>query len=95
MSNLNGNGDKLLPHHCDERCICPEHGTQLIYAPSVDDHTCQDCQCRYGHGVNAILIEKALDWLIPADVRRALTWQRVKQLAARFNNRLLGGSDAY
>lgn len=38
------------PHRCDESCVCPVHGTPLIYSPHWDDHACQDVNCRYGHG---------------------------------------------
>ena len=33
------------PHRCDKICVCPEHGTPLIYAPASDDHA-----CKHGHG---------------------------------------------
>jgi hypothetical protein len=36
---------------CDERCVCPVHGTPLIYWPAGEDHACQDVNCRYGHGM--------------------------------------------
>jgi hypothetical protein len=41
------------PHRCDDRCICPVHGTPLIYWPAGDDHACQDAGCQYGHGMRA------------------------------------------
>lgn len=41
----------LLSHECDERCVCPVHGTPLIYWPDGKDHACQDVNCRYGHGM--------------------------------------------
>lgn len=37
-------------HACDDTCVCPVHGTPLIYAPAWDDHACQDITCEYGHG---------------------------------------------
>jgi hypothetical protein len=37
-------------HECDDRCVCPVHGTPLLYAPSKDDHACQDVDCVHGHG---------------------------------------------
>lgn len=40
----------MTPHACDETCVCPIHETPLIYAPSIDDHACQDIECVFGHG---------------------------------------------
>ena len=37
-------------HECDERCVCPVHGTPLLFAPGKDDHACQDIACVHGHG---------------------------------------------
>ena len=39
------------PHICDDGCVCPVHGTALIYWPTGDDHACQDIACKYGHGM--------------------------------------------
>ena len=39
------------PHCCDEACVCPVHGTPLIYWPAGDDHACQDVDCKFGHGM--------------------------------------------
>jgi hypothetical protein len=36
---------------CDEQCVCPVHGTPLIYWPAGNDHACQNADCRYGHGM--------------------------------------------
>lgn len=36
---------------CGDECVCPVHGTPLIYWPARDDHACQDANCRYGHGM--------------------------------------------
>ncbi|UKZ02844.1 hypothetical protein BOQ63_001540 (plasmid) [Streptomyces viridifaciens] len=38
------------PHRCDESCVCPDHGTPLIYSRYTADHACRDVDCRYGHG---------------------------------------------
>jgi hypothetical protein len=38
------------PHQCNEACVCPVHGTDLIYSDATDDHACQDVSCEYGHG---------------------------------------------
>jgi hypothetical protein len=38
---------------CDERCVCPVHGTPLLYWPAGDDHACQDVNCHYGHGMRS------------------------------------------
>lgn len=43
-------GDVTMDHVCDDRCVCPVHQTPLFYAPSVDDHACQDVTCVHGHG---------------------------------------------
>ena len=43
------------PHRCDDECVCPRHGTPMIYAPARDDHACQDVNCPYGHGLRALL----------------------------------------
>ena len=43
-------------HVCDDGCVCPVHGTPLIYWPHGDDHACQDVTCRYGHGMSAELL---------------------------------------
>lgn len=45
-------------HKCDERCVCPEDGLPLFYAPAIDDHACQDVECRYGHGLNEVLLQE-------------------------------------
>lgn len=36
---------------CDDACVCPVHGTPLLYWPAGDDHCCRDVSCRYGHGM--------------------------------------------
>jgi hypothetical protein len=36
---------------CDDRCVCPVHGTPLIYSPAGDEHACRDVNCRHGHGM--------------------------------------------
>jgi hypothetical protein len=41
-----------MPHRCDETCVCPIHGTPLIYAPLIDDHACQDARCVLGRGAD-------------------------------------------
>lgn len=38
---------------CDEKCVCPVHGTALLYSPAGDKHACQDVDCRHGHGMVA------------------------------------------
>ncbi|MFJ1667384.1 hypothetical protein ACIOK4_13545 [Streptomyces bottropensis] len=38
---------------CDERCLCPVHGTPMFYVHADGDHACQDVNCRYGHGVKS------------------------------------------
>ncbi len=41
------------PHRCDDECVCPVHGTPLIYWPAGDDHACEDASCIHGHGMDA------------------------------------------
>jgi hypothetical protein len=41
----------LTRHVCGIQCICPFHGTLMIYSPAWDDHACQDITCEYGHGM--------------------------------------------
>jgi hypothetical protein len=44
---------KMLTRHvCGVECMCPVHGTPLIYSPAQDDHACQDITCEYGHGMD-------------------------------------------
>lgn len=40
-----------LNHTCGERCVCPIHGTPLLYAPAQDEHACQDPDCKHAHGI--------------------------------------------
>lgn len=40
-------------HECDERCVCPEHGTALIYSPRLDVHACRDSECVHAHGLRS------------------------------------------
>ena len=58
-----------LRHECDETCVCPVHGTPLIYHPAGDDHACQDVTCEHGHGgLNPVLAafdRIGMGWLKP------------------------------
>lgn len=38
---------------CDEQCVCPVHGTPLIFWPAENRHACRDVNCRHGHGMEA------------------------------------------
>lgn len=40
-------------HTCDVDCVCPVHGTPLIYWPAGDDHACQDPTCEHAGGLGA------------------------------------------
>lgn len=42
---------RLSPHRCDDGCVCPVHGTALMYWPAGDEHACQDPGCVYAHGL--------------------------------------------
>ena len=46
-----------MSHHCDERCVCPVHGTALIYAPASGEHACQDIDCVHGHGMRRQILD--------------------------------------
>jgi hypothetical protein len=46
----------MKSHVCDETCVCPFHQTSLIYAPSTEDHACQDIECLFGYGMKPKLI---------------------------------------
>jgi hypothetical protein len=46
-------------HQCSERCVCPRHGTPLIYRQAGDEHACQDCSCPYGRGIRRYLRERS------------------------------------
>jgi hypothetical protein len=35
----------MMPHVCDEGCVCPEHGTPLLYWPFGGEHACQSSSC--------------------------------------------------
>ena len=37
-------------HRCGDECVCPIHGTQLVYWPAGNDHACQDPACQFGRG---------------------------------------------
>ncbi|MFJ3839492.1 hypothetical protein ACIPY6_28850 [Streptomyces sp. NPDC090054] len=41
-------------HQCRSACVCPVHGTPLLYSAAWGDHACQDGSCRYGGGFRAI-----------------------------------------
>ena len=36
-------------HRCDERCVCPIDGLPMRYAPSTEQHACQDPDCENAH----------------------------------------------
>lgn len=44
----------MLPHKCDERCVCPIDGKPLYYARSINEHACQSIDCRYAHGMESV-----------------------------------------
>jgi hypothetical protein len=39
------------PHVCDESCVCPVHGTELLYWPAGCQHACRDSDCVHAHGL--------------------------------------------
>ena len=41
------------PHCCDEHCVCPDHDTQLYWAPSQNLHACQRPDCRFAQGLES------------------------------------------
>jgi hypothetical protein len=59
-------------HHCDGACVCPVHGTPLIYWPYGDMHACQDITCIHGHGLTSETLRDGTDAGLPC-VAAALT----------------------
>jgi hypothetical protein len=45
-------------HRCDEFCVCPVDGAQLLYAPDSGEHACQRADCAHAHGIT----RDALAW---------------------------------
>ena len=45
----------MMPHACDDGCMCPRCGTEMMYWPFGDDHACQDYTCPYAHGIRAMV----------------------------------------
>ena len=37
-------------HECMEKCICPEHRTQMLYSKREKLHACPDPDCVFAHG---------------------------------------------
>lgn len=68
------------PHRCDDRCICPEHGKQLLYWPAGNEHACPDPECRFAHGYETE-VARELFGTTPADVIRAQA-QAIEALGA-------------
>lgn len=48
----------MRPHLCDEDCVCPEHGTPLLWHAPSAIHACQDPACRYAHGLEPRLVRE-------------------------------------
>jgi hypothetical protein len=48
----------VKPHECDESCVCPEHGTPLLWSAATAEHACQEPSCRYAHGMEAQLLRE-------------------------------------
>lgn len=47
-----------LPHRCsddDPSCTCEVHNKPMYYWPAGDDHACQESDCKYAHGANAVI----------------------------------------
>lgn len=55
-----GHGRKGMDR-CTDACVCPEHGTQLLYNRAHDLHACQDPDCRYGHGLEPVLLDEMIE----------------------------------
>jgi hypothetical protein len=75
-------------HRCDERCVCPVHGTELMYAPAWNEHACTDTDCVFAHGLE----ENFYDWMLDAMAkqRRAIEliqhlWAEVDTTAMKLN----------
>lgn len=80
---------EILPHHCDERCACPRHGTPLIYWPAGNDHACQDPACEYAHGVMKAIRE--MGRLVAPPPPRGPSWPRDDPRYARAFARITEG----
>lgn len=48
------------PHVCSEHCVCPDHGTPLLWSASHEIHACQDPTCRYAHGLEPMRLKEFL-----------------------------------
>ena len=55
----------LKPHLCDDRCVCPVHGTPLIYWPAGDDHACREQDCIYAHGMDEGNLRALSSFFVP------------------------------
>lgn len=56
---IHDRSDMPLPHVCDEeKCVCPVHGTWLLYNRHYNEHACQNSACRYAHGLERQLVEE-------------------------------------
>ena len=36
-------------HRCDDDCVCPADGLQMLYSPTLGLHACQDPDCEHAH----------------------------------------------
>ena len=45
----------MTPHRCDDACVCPVDGKPLLYSATLDQHACQDPECRNAHGMPDIV----------------------------------------
>ncbi len=59
-------------HRCDDRCVCPTHGTPLLWSRHHDLHACQDPSCRYAHGLENHPDYEVIEILQRDDQRRHL-----------------------
>jgi hypothetical protein len=41
----------VTEHECSSECVCPVHGTPLIWWPVGRSHACQYVDCEHGHGL--------------------------------------------
>ena len=66
-------------HRCDERCVCPIHETELMYAPAWNEHACTDIYCEFAHGLE----DNIFDWMLDVLARQRRAIRLVQHLWAK------------
>lgn len=65
-------GKHAAEHRCDDRCVCPTHGTSLLWSRHHDLHACQDPTCSYARGLESHPDYEVIEILRRDDQRRQL-----------------------